>query len=67
MILGRTYGGRMLDMFEFGVTNFKSMETFKGSEITSDMKPVLIFQGEEFDVSDKHRRLKNLLIGNLTY
>lgn len=62
-MIGRTYDGRVLDMFEFGVSDFKSVETFKAAEVPRELKPVLVFQGEQFEFSDKHRRLKNLLIG----
>ena len=27
------------------------------------MKPILIFQGEHFETSEKHKRIKNLFIG----
>ena len=61
--MGRTYDGRVLDMFEFGVENFLSLDKFKVKEVTRDLKPVLLFQGEQFEFSDKHMRLKNLLYG----
>lgn len=31
------------------------------------MKPILIFQGEQFEVSDKHARFKNLMIDFFKY
>ena len=30
-------------------------------ETGSELKPLILFQGEQFETSDKHRRLKNLL------
>lgn len=65
LVLGRTYGGRVLDIFEFGVENYVAMEQFKASEIEREMKPVLIFQGESFEFSEAYRRLKNYFIGEL--
>ena len=60
--MGRCYSGHILDMFEFEVANYQPMNTFSGSEVTSQLKPILVFQGESFDFSDKHRRLKNFLL-----
>eukprot|EP00347_Sterkiella_histriomuscorum_P009779 403339927 len=60
LILGRIYDKRVLDMFEFGVSNFKSMEEFAVKEVSRELKPILIFQGEQFEFSEKHQRAKNL-------
>ncbi|CDW79488.1 brix domain-containing protein 1 [Stylonychia lemnae] len=61
LILGRTYDKRILDVFEFGVLNFKSMNEFDINEVSREQKPVLVFQGEQFEFSEKHQRIKNLL------
>lgn len=53
----------MLDLFEFGVTNYKSLEDFATAEISRDLKPIILFQGEQFEFSEKHMRLKNLFYG----
>jgi ribosome production factor 2 len=64
LILGRVFDGHILDMFETGIENYRGVDQFKPAEhITKDLKPILIFQGEPFDNSDKHQRLKSLLIG----
>lgn len=47
-------------MYEFGVLNFKSISDFSATEITRELKPIIIFQGEQFEFSEKHMRLKNL-------
>jgi hypothetical protein len=53
-------------MFEMGVENYKGLDKFAPAEsITRDLKPILVFQGEPFENSDKHKRFKNLLIGKL--
>ena len=50
-------------MFEFGIENFKGTADFDATKhISADLKPILIFQGEQFEVSEKHKRIKNLLI-----
>lgn len=50
-------------MFEFGIEKYRGTSVFKGPQhITADLKPILIFQGEQFEVSEKHKRIKSLLI-----
>lgn len=64
LVLGRVFDGHILDMFELGIQNFKGTNDFKVPEhITADLKPILIFQGEFFETSERHKRLKNLFIG----
>lgn len=63
LTMGRVFNGNVLDMFEFGVTDYKSMgEIAAKTTLPHDMKPLLLFQGEPFEMSEKHRRLKNLFI-----
>ena len=53
LVLGRVFDGHVLDMFEFGIENFKGTALFKATEhITSELKPILLFQGEQFEVSE---------------
>lgn len=62
-MLGRVFDGHVLDVFEFGIENYKGTGVFKATEhISADLKPILIFQGEQFEVSEKHKRIKNLLV-----
>jgi ribosome production factor 2 len=60
LVIGRTFNGHVLDMFEFAVENYKGVSDFKAADFTNDLKPILIFQGDVFDVSDKYKRIKNL-------
>ena len=62
MVLGRMYANHLLDMFEFCVTGYVPQTKFKCNEVTNQIKPILVFQGEQFDFSEKHRRFKNFLI-----
>ena len=67
MTLGRTYDGHVLDMFEIGIQDFKSIVDFKPAvSVLGTHKPIMIFQGEQFETSEKHKRLKNLLIDLFT-
>lgn len=56
------FAGHSLDLFEFGVTDFKKISEFKSMEVDNQVKPILIFQGEQFEFSDKHNRFKNYMI-----
>ena len=57
------FDGHVLDEFEMGIENYKGIKDFAPPKhVQSDDKPILIFQGEAFENSDKHKRLKNLLI-----
>ena len=49
-------------MFEFEVANYTEMKNFACKDVTAQLKPILIFQGESFECSDKHRRMKNFLL-----
>lgn len=62
LVFGRTFDGHILDMFEFTVENYRGVTNFKAADFTHDLKPILVFQGDVFDVSDKHKRIKNLFI-----
>jgi ribosome production factor 2 len=63
LVLGRVFDGHILDMFELGIVDFRSTAEFEAPKyIDTDMKPILIFQGEQFESSDKHKRMKSLLI-----
>ena len=60
MVFGRTYDGKALDLFEVGIENYKSIVDFAVSEIPRELKPVILFQGEHFEFSEKHQRVKSI-------
>ncbi|MCQ2816068.1 MAG: hypothetical protein MJ252_02270, partial [archaeon] len=63
LTFGLIYNDSILDSFEFEVTNYIPIEYFsKNIQISSAMKPVLIFQGEIFETETKFERFKNYLI-----
>ena len=59
LILGRVYNEKMLDMFEFGVSEFKDLVK---CSFETGLKPVLLFQGEHFDYDERLSLVKNLFI-----
>ena len=63
LTMGCLYDHQLLDSFEFEVTNFIPMSYFKESTtINSDLKPIIIFQGELFESDFNYDRLKKFLI-----
>eukprot|EP00411_Alexandrium_monilatum_P015065 CAMPEP_0175257232 /NCGR_PEP_ID=MMETSP0093-20121207/38612_1 /TAXON_ID=311494 /ORGANISM="Alexandrium monilatum, Strain CCMP3105" /LENGTH=328 /DNA_ID=CAMNT_0016551601 /DNA_START=114 /DNA_END=1100 /DNA_ORIENTATION=+ len=64
LILGRLFDGKLLDMQEFGVENFKSISSFgaRKQEATAGSKPLVLFQGSAFETDDKVKRTKSLLL-----
>jgi ribosome production factor 2 len=63
LTLGCLYDHQLLDSFEFEVTNFIPMSYFKeNTTINSDLKPIIIFQGELFESDFNYDRLKKFLI-----
>jgi len=63
LVLGRTFDHQVLDMAEFGVENFKSLESFKNAKVAVGCKPCLLFAGEPFmSPSSDFFRIKNLLV-----
>lgn len=46
LIFGRMYAEHVLDMIEFGIQNYKSIDSYKNTTVSAVVKPILIFQGE---------------------
>ena len=64
LVIGRVFDGHILDMFELAVSDFKAAHQFEAPKhIHGDMKPILVFQGEPFETSETHKRMKSLFIG----
>lgn len=63
LIFSRTFGFKVLDMFEFGVSDYKSLSSNASNTDTDHfLRPNLIFQGEHWNLSDKLMRLRNYFI-----
>jgi hypothetical protein len=62
LTLGCLYDFHLLDYFDFEVTNFLPKSYFKvDTVINSDLKPIIIFQGELFESDFNYDRLKKFL------
>ncbi|XP_036104912.1 ribosome production factor 2 homolog isoform X1 [Molossus molossus] len=62
LVIGRMYDYHVLDMIELGIEKFVSLKDIKNSKCPEGTKPMLIFAGNDFDVTEDYRRLKSLLI-----
>jgi len=62
LVMGRTFDRDILDLFEFGVENLKTMMEFKTQKVSAMIKPILVFNGAKWNDSPKFRRLKNFFI-----
>lgn len=63
MILHRMYNHQVLDMIELGIKDCKTMQEFGNVEtIEIGQQPILLFQGDPFDLSENHIRFKNMMM-----
>ena len=62
LILGRIYDEQILDMVELGIRKFKSLQEFKNDKIATCVKPVIIFNGYKWKLTEELRRIKSLLV-----
>jgi ribosome production factor 2 len=62
VVIGRTFDWKVLDMVEFGLSNFKSMEEVSsGCTVPYQVKPFLIFQGDLWESDESCSKIRNLL------
>jgi len=63
LVFGRFFNFEILDMYEVGISKFKSMaEISKIAKPTLGNKPCLLFHGEAFDKDPELQKFKSLLI-----
>ena len=63
LVLGSLFNHKVLDMFEFEVTNYVPIDYFaKDVKIDSCMKPVLLFQGDIFETDFQYERLRKFFL-----
>jgi len=62
LVLGRFFNHRMLDMAEFAVKNFKSMQSFKEPKHNLSSRTSVVFQGEEFENNADFKVMSNILL-----
>ncbi|KAL1131751.1 hypothetical protein AAG570_011364 [Ranatra chinensis] len=62
LIIGRMYDHNLLDMFEFGIENYKGLLDFHTEKISTGMKPCLLFSGPQFVDDPIFNRVQNLFV-----
>lgn len=63
LILGRMFGFRILDMIEFGVTNFRPISSFKPSVPSAvGSVPCIVFNGDDYHSSETTDKVQSLLV-----
>lgn len=62
LVMGRLFEHTIMDIIEFGIENYISLQNFKMEKISSGIKPMLVFQGELFENNHEYGRIRNLLI-----
>lgn len=62
LVMGRMYDGHLLDMFEFGIDRLQNMLSFNGGKKGIASKPVLIFQGDQWENDSLYNNVQNLLL-----
>jgi ribosome production factor 2 len=63
LVMGSLFNNRVLDMFEWEITNYIPISHFSKDirEVDSCMKPVIIFQGDVFENDFQYERMKKFL------
>lgn len=62
LILGRTFDGHILDMFEFGVSAYEGIESFKGAHKALGSKPLIVFNGDQWGNDSTYSKLQLFLL-----
>eukprot|EP00004_Rigifila_ramosa_P004557 TRINITY_DN15055_c0_g1_i1.p1 TRINITY_DN15055_c0_g1~~TRINITY_DN15055_c0_g1_i1.p1 ORF type:complete len:340 (+),score=83.19 TRINITY_DN15055_c0_g1_i1:26-1021(+) len=62
VIFGRMFEHQLLDMIEFGVTEFRSLASFAGPAPALGFKPLLVFSGQCFDDHPDYIAARDMLL-----
>lgn len=62
LVVGRMFGWKLLDMLEFGVSDFKSSKDFGAGCQGVGSKPMFVLAGEQFQTEEVYRVAANLLV-----
>jgi ribosome production factor 2 len=62
LILGRTFGFRILDMIEFGVSNYKPISSFPSTIPSAPgSMPCILFNGDDYHSNETTEKLQSVL------
>jgi ribosome production factor 2 len=59
---GRVFDAHLLDMYEFGVDEYISVDEFKGDKKAIGSKPLMIFLGDQWELESSYMSIQNLLL-----
>ncbi|WWC91036.1 uncharacterized protein L201_005976 [Kwoniella dendrophila CBS 6074] len=62
LVFSRMFDGRILDMLELGVDDFKSMDEFDSPKSSVGIRPLMVFHSDLFDVHPKYMSIKSMLL-----
>eukprot|EP01133_Synstelium_polycarpum_P015004 gene15004-17742_t len=63
LVMGRLFNDTIYDMFEFGITDYKSIASFPaGSKCNLGNKPCFIFNGPEFENDNAYKQIANMFL-----
>ena len=62
IVVGRMFDGKLLDMFEFGISAFQALQDFTGDKKMIGSKPLVLFLGDQWEVDAKYTAMQNILL-----
>lgn len=62
LVLGRMFNFNILDMFEFGISNYVPSAKFPSLKSAPGSKPLVVFNGDDFEATPTTRTLRSLLL-----
>lgn len=61
LVIGRMHDGHLLDMVEFGISSFTSINDIEGFKKATGSKPMIVFLGELWSTDTKFVKARNML------
>ncbi|WWC63830.1 uncharacterized protein I303_106435 [Kwoniella dejecticola CBS 10117] len=62
LVFTRMFDGRVLDMIELGVDDFKAMDEFDSPKSSVGVRPLMVFHSDLFDTHPKYQAVKSHLL-----
>jgi len=62
LIMGRLFDSALLDMVEYRIKDYKPAEKFHKADCMAGSKPLVLFQGSQFESDEGMKRTKSLLL-----
>ncbi|WVQ83080.1 hypothetical protein IAT38_005218 [Cryptococcus sp. DSM 104549] len=62
LVFTRMFDGRVLDMIELGIEDFKAMSEFPSAKASLGVRPMMVFHSDLFDTHPTYQQLKSHLL-----